>query len=47
MGQAGRESTEACQAVEAVEAEVKSRLIESIRELKLNEFIAGWSKVAS
>ena len=34
-------------AVEAVEAEVKSRLIESIRELKLNEFIAGWSKVAS
>ena len=34
-------------AVEAVEAEVKSRLIESFRELKLNEFIAGWSKVAS
>jgi len=34
-------------AVEAVEAEVKSRLIESIRELRLNEFIAGWSKVAS
>jgi hypothetical protein len=30
-----------------VEAEVKSRLIEKIGELKLNEFIAGWSKVAS
>jgi ribosomal protein L16 Arg81 hydroxylase len=33
-------------ALEEVEAEVKSRLIERIRELKLNEFIAGWSKVA-
>jgi ribosomal protein L16 Arg81 hydroxylase len=34
-------------AVEEVEAEVKSRLIEKIRELKLKEFIAGWGKVAS
>jgi ribosomal protein L16 Arg81 hydroxylase len=34
-------------ALEEVEAEVKSRLIEKIGELKLNEFIAGWSKVAS
>jgi ribosomal protein L16 Arg81 hydroxylase len=34
-------------AVEEVEAEVKSRLIEKIRGLKLNEFIAEWSKVAS
>jgi ribosomal protein L16 Arg81 hydroxylase len=33
-------------ALEEVEAEVKSRLIERIRELKLNEFVAGWSKVA-
>jgi ribosomal protein L16 Arg81 hydroxylase len=33
-------------ALEQVEAEVKSRLIEKIGELKLNEFIAGWSKVA-
>jgi ribosomal protein L16 Arg81 hydroxylase len=33
-------------ALEEVEAEVKSRLIEKISELKLNEFIAGWSKVA-
>jgi hypothetical protein len=29
-----------------MEAEVKSRLIERIGELKLNEFIAGWSKIA-
>jgi ribosomal protein L16 Arg81 hydroxylase len=33
-------------ALEEVEAEVKSRLIEKISELKLNEFVAGWSKVA-
>jgi ribosomal protein L16 Arg81 hydroxylase len=33
-------------ALEEVEAEVKSRLIEKIGELKLKEFIAGWSKVA-
>jgi ribosomal protein L16 Arg81 hydroxylase len=33
-------------ALEEVEAEVKSRLIEKIGELKLSEFIAGWSKVA-
>jgi hypothetical protein len=33
-------------AIEEVEAEVKSRLIEKIGELKLNEFIAGWSKAA-
>ncbi len=33
-------------AFEEVEAEVKSRLIERIRELNLNEFIAGWSKAA-
>jgi ribosomal protein L16 Arg81 hydroxylase len=33
-------------AIEEAEAEVKSRLIEKISELKLNEFIAGWSKVA-
>jgi len=32
--------------LEAVEEEIKSRLVERIRELKLNEFIAGWSKVA-
>jgi len=32
--------------LEAVEEEIKSRLIERVRELKLNEFIAGWSKVA-
>jgi ribosomal protein L16 Arg81 hydroxylase len=34
-------------ALAEVEAEVKSRLIERIGELKLSEFIAGWSKVAS
>ena len=34
-------------ALAELEAEVKSRLIERISELKLNEFIAGWSKVAS
>jgi ribosomal protein L16 Arg81 hydroxylase len=33
-------------ALQQVEAEVKSRLIEKIGGLKLNEFIAGWSKVA-
>lgn len=33
-------------AIEAIEAEVKSRLIEKIGELKLNEFIAEWSKIA-
>ena len=33
-------------ALEEVEAEVKTRLIEKIGELKLDEFIAGWSKVA-
>jgi ribosomal protein L16 Arg81 hydroxylase len=33
-------------ALDEVEAEIKSRLIEKIGELKLNEFIAGWSKVA-
>ena len=33
-------------ALEAVEAEVKSRVIEKIRELKLSEFIAEWSKGA-
>jgi ribosomal protein L16 Arg81 hydroxylase len=33
-------------ALAEVEAEVKSRLIEKIGELKLNEFVAGWSKVA-
>jgi hypothetical protein len=32
--------------LEEVEAEVKSRLIEKIGELRLNEFIAGWSKTA-
>jgi ribosomal protein L16 Arg81 hydroxylase len=37
---------EGASALEEVEAEVKSRLIEKIGELKLNEFIAGWSKVA-
>jgi ribosomal protein L16 Arg81 hydroxylase len=31
-------------ALEEVEAEVKSRLIEKIGELRLNEFIAGWNK---
>ncbi len=30
----------------AFEEEIKSRLIEKIRELNLNEFVAGWSKVA-
>jgi ribosomal protein L16 Arg81 hydroxylase len=38
---------EGASALEEVEAEVKSRLIEKIGELRLNEFIAGWSKVAS
>ena len=33
-------------ALEAVEAEVKSRVVEKIRELKLSEFIAEWSKRA-
>jgi len=33
-------------AIEEVEAEVKSRLIEKISEMKLSEFIAGWSKIA-
>lgn len=33
-------------ALEELEAEVKRRLIEKIGELKLDEFIAGWSKVA-
>ena len=33
-------------ALAEVEAEVKSRLIERIGELKLNEFIAEWSKMA-
>jgi Cupin superfamily protein len=33
-------------ALEEMEAEVKSRLIERIGELKLSEFIAGWSKIA-
>ena len=33
-------------ALAEVEAEVKSRLIEKISELKLNEFIAEWSKMA-
>jgi ribosomal protein L16 Arg81 hydroxylase len=33
-------------AVEEIEAEVKSRLIERIGELKLNAFIAEWSKMA-
>jgi Cupin superfamily protein len=33
-------------ALEAMEAEFRSRLIEKIGELKLNEFIAGWSKIA-
>jgi ribosomal protein L16 Arg81 hydroxylase len=33
-------------ALEEMEAEVKSRLIEKIGELKLDQFIAGWSKVA-
>jgi hypothetical protein len=37
---------EGTSALEEVEAEVKSRLIEKMGELKLNEFIAGWSKVA-
>ncbi len=32
--------------LEALEEEMKSRLIEKIRELKLNDFVAGWSKVA-
>jgi hypothetical protein len=33
-------------ALAEVEVEVKSRLIEKISELKLNEFIAEWSKMA-
>jgi ribosomal protein L16 Arg81 hydroxylase len=33
-------------ALREIEAEVKSRLIEKIGELRLNEFIAGWSKTA-
>jgi len=33
-------------ALAKVEVEVKSRLIEKISELKLNEFIAEWSKMA-
>ena len=33
-------------ALAEVEAEVKRRLVEKIGELRLNEFIAGWSKVA-
>ena len=33
-------------ALEEVEAEIKRRLIEKIGELKVNEFIGGWSKVA-
>jgi ribosomal protein L16 Arg81 hydroxylase len=33
-------------ALEEIEAEFKSRLIEKIDEMKLSEFIAGWSKVA-
>src|SRR4051794_5212352 len=32
--------------IEAAEAQIKERLIEKIRALKLNEFIAEWSEVA-
>jgi ribosomal protein L16 Arg81 hydroxylase len=32
--------------LDAMEEEIKSRLIEKIRALKLNEFIAEWNKVA-
>jgi hypothetical protein len=32
--------------LEAVEEEIKSRLIERVRELKLNDFVSGWSKAA-